>query len=593
MITRPTTLAYLLATVSTPVDQICHSEGLLEKFVKSLDRQRTFQEEANTEMIREFLSDRYYDYFLQGESQNKLSSITPSEAIHYEVLIKSGKLYTSEMFKQGKELCMHCLVWYLTIRNRQDAGLKFAFPSRWEFPLVAFLRESNTRVKYNPASDGMFKVHNMPYMIMEIASGNDGKDRFWMQLQAAGLARFGNLQGVRRSRENPFIVTAIYISNEFKSSRYLFVQPDTKNKEVLYTEKQFDLANPEENFRLLFELYNIPDVTREHNGDPYEEFISNVASEIKKRIPRTLTGVDSTNPNTDGGNASGGNAGGGNAGGENAGGGTQVGGKKRKRLDDTMESLSTADRLITDAGYTFTDQDEELESMLPLSAKLREAIAPSGSSVILKYVPPRSSEMEVLKDLNERQGPSNHIIELLDVIYLTTGQMIALPEYVPLPLAGIGWIPTISIISSLQEQFLEGVEFMHRHGVAHLDLKPDNVVLDFRKGDNPPTLFIIDFNTAVRVSGVNTMRKGVRGTRGWIAPEVSSNENEYSPILADRWACGKLVKYLWGNLEMPTQMEERCHKWMNRNPAMRPYLLDANIQPRRIAPSAQTGPADG
>ncbi|KAI0295012.1 kinase-like domain-containing protein [Russula brevipes] len=90
-------------------------------------------------------------------------------------------------------------------------------------------------------------------------------------------------------------------------------------------------------------------------------------------------------------------------------------------------------------------------------------------------------------------------------------------------------------VLSLSRQFIEGVDFLHQHGVAHCDLKPGNVVV----------LFIIDFDLAEWVEGVKTMMKGWCGTRPWVAPDLGSKDDPqlYSPILADRWACGRVIHH--------------------------------------------------
>jgi len=82
---------------------------------------------------------------------------------------------------------------------------------------------------------------------------------------------------------------------------------------------------------------------------------------------------------------------------------------------------------------------------------------------------------------------------------------------------------------SLTRQFLEGVRFMHHNLVAHLDLKPDNIVI----GANTQ-LFIIDFSVSVRVPLLESWIKGIQGTKGWVAPQVERNPDAgYQPILSD------------------------------------------------------------
>ncbi|KAF8421715.1 kinase-like domain-containing protein, partial [Boletus edulis BED1] len=87
------------------------------------------------------------------------------------------------------------------------------------------------------------------------------------------------------------------------------------------------------------------------------------------------------------------------------------------------------------------------------------------------------------------------------------------------------------------KQLVEGVAFIHAHGVAHRDIKPSNVLI-------PPDggrLSIIDYSVAIFVSGLDRTSRSVVGTEGYMAPEVRKG-NEYDPVCADLWSCGKTLK---------------------------------------------------
>jgi serine/threonine protein kinase len=125
-------------------------------------------------------------------------------------------------------------------------------------------------------------------------------------------------------------------------------------------------------------------------------------------------------------------------------------------------------------------------------------------------------------------------------------------------------------------QLVEGVRFMHQHKVAHLDLKPDNVLV--RRGQ----LRIIDFGVSVRVSGADTMIKGFRGTPTWAAPEVGDPDGpdqRYSPIRADLWSCGRLLQYLANHLRSKNHPFGRWAKLLlDPNPLRRPLLTADGFQ---------------
>ena len=175
-----------------------------------------------------------------------------------------------------------------------------------------------------------------------------------------------------------------------------------------------------------------------------------------------------------------------------------------------------------------------------------QATSQSGVSVILKTIND-SNERRFLQYLRGFKVPSNHTIPLLGVIDLSIGKtIIVLPWKCPLHEVLVFRNRPDDVVS-LCLQFIEGVVFLHQHKVAHLDLKPGNVVVDTRlESKSSPRLFIIDFDLAEYVESEETMTEGWCGTRGWIAPELGSEDGpncQYSPILADRWACGQMIKY--------------------------------------------------
>ena len=122
---------------------------------------------------------------------------------------------------------------------------------------------------------------------------------------------------------------------------------------------------------------------------------------------------------------------------------------------------------------------------------------------------------------------------------------------------------------------------MHRHCIAHLDLKPDNVLVSM---DNPPQrLWITDFSISIWVSDEDEMTEGYAGTPGWMAPEIGHENGPprmYSPIRADRWSCGKMIQYFttFGPGFKDADIEGLSSLLMNEDPAKRPSLIDQPLQ---------------
>jgi serine/threonine protein kinase len=123
---------------------------------------------------------------------------------------------------------------------------------------------------------------------------------------------------------------------------------------------------------------------------------------------------------------------------------------------------------------------------------------------------------------------------------------------------------------------IKGLGYLHKHGVAHLDIKPRNLVYT----TNGP-LQIIDFDAAVRVESEDIEVEGICGTQGWRAPEIGDDEDEvgpsprFSPILADRWSCGSVLLWLVADTGREgAVLVEMAKQLLDMEPHRRPSLVD-------------------
>jgi serine/threonine protein kinase len=95
-----------------------------------------------------------------------------------------------------------------------------------------------------------------------------------------------------------------------------------------------------------------------------------------------------------------------------------------------------------------------------------------------------------------------------------------------------------------------------------------------------PRLFIIDFDLAQSVESEETMTEGWCGTPPWVAPELGSINGptqRYSPILADRWACGQMIQHFTKYFptyegERKTMLRAFAQRLLYLNPRARPAL---------------------
>jgi len=154
-----------------------------------------------------------------------------------------------------------------------------------------------------------------------------------------------------------------------------------------------------------------------------------------------------------------------------------------------------------------------------------------------------------------------NIIETLDIVQ-EKGRWYEVMEYAPYDLFAIVMTGKMSRqeIACSFFQILSGVTYLHNMGLAHRDLKLDNVVVN-----EFGIMKIIDFGSATifkySFESQIVLATGVVGSDPYLAPEVYG-EREYDPQSADIWslaiifACMSLRRFPW---KMP-RMTDNSYK---------------------------------
>jgi 5'-AMP-activated protein kinase, catalytic alpha subunit len=92
-------------------------------------------------------------------------------------------------------------------------------------------------------------------------------------------------------------------------------------------------------------------------------------------------------------------------------------------------------------------------------------------------------------------------------------------------------------------QIVEGIDYLHKKGIAHRDLKPENLLLD----ENKESIKIVDFGLSNSYTEGQTLTTAC-GSPCYAAPEMIAGK-EYHGLDVDIWSCGvtlyaMLVGYL-------------------------------------------------
>jgi serine/threonine protein kinase len=90
------------------------------------------------------------------------------------------------------------------------------------------------------------------------------------------------------------------------------------------------------------------------------------------------------------------------------------------------------------------------------------------------------------------------------------------------------------VASRMFNQLLDGIDYLHRLGIAHRDLKLENILLDHFSN-----IKVIDFGLGNTSAADRLLLTGC-GSLGYAAPEMLLNE-PYSGFKADHWSLGVIL----------------------------------------------------
>ncbi|KAI9703868.1 MAG: serine/threonine protein kinase [Candelina mexicana] len=202
-----------------------------------------------------------------------------------------------------------------------------------------------------------------------------------------------------------------------------------------------------------------------------------------------------------------------------------------------------------------------------------------------------------------------NIIETLDIIH-ENGNWYEVMEYAPYDLFAIvmtGKMSREEIACSFL-QIVSGVTYLHGMGLAHRDLKLDNVVVN-DKG----IMKLIDFGSATvfqyPFENSTVLATGIVGSDPYLAPEVYDSP-KYDPEATDIWSlaiifcCMSLRRFPWKApkatdnsfklfASAPTQGQPSGERRISERPKSTADLVTAQEDRRRSAPNQENASRQG
>ena len=113
------------------------------------------------------------------------------------------------------------------------------------------------------------------------------------------------------------------------------------------------------------------------------------------------------------------------------------------------------------------------------------------------------------------------------------------------------WSFTERDAANIVRQILMALNYMHREGVIHRDLKMENVMVDVMldcKGENALMCKLTDFGLSAILDG-NEYSRGFMGTPMYMAPEIINRKSYTNKV--DTWALGVLAYVLLSGGHFP------------------------------------------
>lgn len=161
--------------------------------------------------------------------------------------------------------------------------------------------------------------------------------------------------------------------------------------------------------------------------------------------------------------------------------------------------------------------------------------------VAIKFIQDENEKKLILKELRALlKMRSKHVVQVYDIVESNNETLGIVEEFVEGKLLWDSEYPRQSTENYLKTlwQIAAGIADMHKAGVIHRDIKPNNMKLDVEG-----IVKIFDFGLA-KHEGVDDKTKGFKGTYGFAAPELFGDSTISITPAIDTYAFGATAIFL-------------------------------------------------
>ncbi|KAF5338263.1 hypothetical protein D9757_006622 [Collybiopsis confluens] len=420
-----------------------------------------------------------------------------------------------------------------------------------------------------------------PMLLVELQSGNKlnlelSDDYVRMMLQGGSLVKTMNIaQGMDGTSKPTATLPMLYITKDWTvANMYLMFALE---KKVFVLERRYNLAESlHQRIKFTRDLYNLLDCMMD--TIPSEALLKHMSAAGTELLDIVELGTR-----------------------------LEGDGNSKRKADQAPEGEGSRAKRSQTGG----DQKQnslEMEANLPgfqfeaiRTDVLYRGRSPDGDPIVAKRVLTESNERNFHLKLRDIRNSTDYVLPLLQEFTIPSSAdryiHLVFPRWIPLT-SLMEVSPTSSELVEMCSALAAAISFLHENMIAHLDIKPANLVVQ-RSIFGTLQIRIIDFSISVSVANAEERISSRSGTPRYMAPEVME-QVDYRPFKADLYSFGQVLLRLSWYMDQDDGLKvlHWARSLTHKEPEMRPQLsslpslLPENLTFYKYSPTLVTAQLD-